>query len=259
MVPLTAVAELKQVIGPTEITRQDQQRQVNVEAETVGRDLGSVTAEIEASLASLNFPDGYSYSVGGQSMDMAETFGDLAVALIFAIFLVFMVMAVQFESLTYPFVVMFSMPTTIVGVMLGLFITRTPLSVTAIIGLVMLAGIVVNNAIVLVDYINTLRARGVDKIEAIQEAGTRRLRAILMTTLTTVLAMVPLALGIGEGAEMNAPMAIVVIFGLTCSTFFTLLLIPVMYTYADDFSLRLKRLFTRKKKQKVKSESSIQM
>ncbi|OEH92174.1 efflux RND transporter permease subunit [Bacillus solimangrovi] len=243
LVPLATVAELKQIEGPAQISRENQERQVQVTSSIKGRDLGSVTADINTVLATMNFPEGYDYKFGGQSEDMAESFQDLALALIFSIFLVYTVMAVQFESFVYPFIIMFAMPTMLVGILVGLFITGQPFSIPAFIGIIMLAGIVVNNAIVLVDYINILREQGYDRIEAILKAGPTRVRPILMTTLTTVLGMVPLALGFGEGGEAQVPMAVVVIFGLSTSTLFTLLLIPVMYTYVDDVSRWSKRLF----------------
>ncbi len=239
MVPLDAVADFVQVQGPATLARQNQQRQVNVTSDIINRDLGSVSADIEAVLADMHFPEDYSYSVGGEAEDMVEAFSDLALALVLSIFLVYAVMAVQFENFLTPFVIMFSMPATVVGVIGGLYITNTPLSITAFIGIIILAGIVVNNAIVLVDYINIVRARGVDRHEAIVEAGVSRMRPILMTTLTTILAMVPLALGIGEGAETQQPMAITVIFGLGLSSIFTLILIPVVYTYTDDLTRRV--------------------
>nr|WP_301287958.1 efflux RND transporter permease subunit [Paenibacillus sp. MSJ-34] len=257
LIPLSAVAEFKQVQGPVMIQRENQQRQINVTADIAGRDLGSISTEIGQTLQKMNFPDGYTYSMGGQTEDMMESFIDLGIALIFSIFLVYVVMAVQFESLLYPFIIMFSMPTSFVGVLLGLFITGTALSVTALIGVIMLAGIVVNNAIILVDYINILRRRGLDRKEAIMQGAPSRIRPIFMTTLTTVLGLVPLALGIGEGAEMQAPLAIVVIFGLSCSTIFTLLLVPVMYTYLDDFSNWLKRLFRRKNQAETAVEATV--
>ncbi|MBU8905959.1 efflux RND transporter permease subunit [Desertibacillus haloalkaliphilus] len=246
-VPLSAVADFKQVQGPTEINRSNQQREVRVTSDIADRDLGSVNQDIQQRLANVNLPDGYSISVGGDAEDMQESFSQLGLAFILAIFLVYLVMAVQFESFVHPFVVMFSLPTMIIGVFVGLFVTNTPLSVTALIGLIMLAGIVVNNAIVLVSYINILRDKGMDRYEAIIESGISRLRPILMTTMTTALAMVPLALGIGEGAEMQAPMAIVIIFGLLFSMVFTLVLIPVMYVIVDNFSSKVKGLFSRKK------------
>ncbi|WP_138420686.1 efflux RND transporter permease subunit [Aquibacillus sediminis] len=247
MITLSSIADLDQVQGPDSLTRENQQRQVNVTSDVVDRDLGSVTTDIEAALDGLNFPDGYSYSMGGEAQDMAESFMDLGLALIFSIFLVYAVMAVQFENFLHPFVIMFSMPATAVGIFGGLFITGLPLSITAFIGIIMLAGIVVNNAIVLVDYINILRAKGIDRREAIIEAGSSRLRPILMTTLTTILGMLPLALAIGEGTEMQQPLAVVVIFGLGVSTIFTLVLVPAVYTLMDDISEKVKGLFTRKK------------
>lgn len=234
MIPLSAVADLRQVQGPVSLLRENQQRQINVTSDIVGRDLGSITADIQTRLDSMNFPEGYSFTIGGQAEDMMESFQQLALALVFSIFLVYAVMAIQFENYLYPFVIMFSMPATVIGVLFGLFITQKPLSLPAFVGVIMLAGIVVNNAIVLVDYINILRRKGIDRYEAIMEAGPSRLRPILMTTLTTVLGMVPLSLGWGQGAEAQQPLAIVIIFGLTVSMFFTLLLIPVVYTYFDD-------------------------
>ncbi|MBM7551725.1 efflux RND transporter permease subunit [Thalassobacillus pellis] len=236
LIPLHSIAELKQVQGPVTLLRENQQRQVNVNSEIVGRDLGSVTEDIEKKLQQLNFPEGYSYEVGGQAQDMRDAFGDLAIALIFSIFLVYAVMAVQFENFLFPFIIMFSLPTIVIGVVLGLLVTGLPLSLPAFVGVIMLAGIVVNNAIVLVDYINILRRKGIERYEAILEAGPSRLRPILMTTLTTVLGMVPLALGIGQGAEAQQPLAVTIIFGLTISSIFTLLLIPVVYIYFDNLS-----------------------
>ncbi|WCR28120.1 efflux RND transporter permease subunit [Paenibacillus thiaminolyticus] len=257
LVPLSAVAQFQQLQGPVMIQRENQQRQINVTADVAGRDLGTVSVEIMQALQNMNFPDGYTYSMGGETEEMIKSFIDLAIALVFSIFLVYVVMAVQFESLLYPFIIMFSMPTMFIGVNFGLFITGTPISVTALIGIIMLAGIVVNNAIILVDYINIQRRSGLERHEAIMQGAPSRLRPIFMTTLTTVLGLIPLALGIGEGAEMQAPLAIVVIFGLSSSTIFTLLLVPVMYTYLDDFSNWLKRLFTRKDKNKTTQEAAV--
>lgn len=183
-----------------------------------------------------------------EAEDMAEAFGDLALALVFSIFLVYAVMAVQFENFLHPFVIMFALPTTVVGVILGLFVTGLPFSIPAFIGVIMLAGIVVNNAIVLVDYINILREKGQERFSAIMDAGASRLRPILMTSLTTILGMIPLSLGLGEGGEAQQPLAVVIIFGLLVSMFFTLLLIPLVYTYFDDLS----RKFTNRKSKKRK-------
>ncbi|MBN8235027.1 efflux RND transporter permease subunit [Halobacillus kuroshimensis] len=246
LVPLATIAELDQVQGPVSLLRENQQPQVNVEAEISDVDLGTATEEVRAELDSLNFPDGYSYTIGGQAQDMQEAFGDLSLALLFSVFLVYAVMAVQFENFLFPFIIMFSLPATIIGISGGLFITGLPFSLPAFVGIIMLAGIVVNNAIVLVDYINILRRKSYDRYEAILEAGPSRLRPILMTTLTTVLGMVPLAIGIGRGAEAQQPLAVTIIFGLTVSSFFTLVLIPVVYTYFDDLSAKITGFFRKR-------------
>jgi len=248
---LEEVADLKEMQGPVALSRQNQQPQLNVTSEVMDRDLGSVMNDIEDTLASMDLPEGYAYDFGGQAEDMAESFTDLTIALIFSIFLVYAVMAVQFENFLYPFIIMFSLPATVIGVLLGLFVMGIPLSIPGFIGIIMLAGIVVNNSIVLVDYINILRRRGMERYEAIIEAGRSRLRPILMTTLTTILAMVPLGLALGEGAEMQQPLAVTIIFGLTVSSIFTLLLIPVVYTLFDDFTGK----FTRKKRKKKKTKA----
>ncbi|TFB19276.1 efflux RND transporter permease subunit [Filobacillus milosensis] len=238
---LSTIASLEQVQGPTSLTRQNQQRRVNVTSGLVGSDLGSVTSEIDERLSGMTFPDGYSYSIGGQAEDMQNAFEDLALALVFSIFLVYAVMAVQFENFLHPFIIMFSLPTMIIGVILGLFVTGLPLSIPAFIGVIMLAGIVVNNAIVLVDYINILRRKGVERFEAILEAGANRLRPILMTSLTTILGMIPLSIGLGQGGEAQQPLAVVIIFGLLFSMLITLVLIPVVYTLFDDLSRKILR------------------
>ncbi|TWI59827.1 efflux RND transporter permease subunit [Halalkalibacter nanhaiisediminis] len=246
-VPLTTIASLKQTQGPAEISREDQQRGVQVTSDVAGRDLGSVNRDIQAELSRLSLPDGYAISVGGETEQMTESFVQLGFALVLGIFLIYMVMAVQFESFMYPFIIMFSLPTMIIGAIAGLLVANVPLSMPAMTGLILLAGIVVNNGIILVDYINILRARGMERFEAIVESGRSRLRPILMTTFTTVLGMVPLAMAFGEGAETNQPMAVVVVFGLLSSTVFTLVFVPVMYVIIDNIAMRLKGLFKRKK------------
>lgn len=250
-IPLDELVTIKQEEGPQSLLRENQQAQMNVSAGVVDRDLGSVVSDIETKLGQMNFPEGYSYTMGGQAADMEEAFADLALALIFSIFLVYIVLAVQFENLLQPFIIMFALPTTVVGVIGGLFITNIALSVAGFIGIIMLAGIVVNNSIVLVDYINILRGRGMDKIEAIIEAGRSRLRPILMTSLTTILAMIPLGLGIGEGAELQQPLAVTIIFGLTVSSIFTLFFVPVIYLIFDNITNKVKNKMKRKKKVKA--------
>lgn len=239
-IPLSQIAQLSIVKGPVQINRESQERVVTVTSQIVGRDLGSITTDINAKLQEYQMPEGYYYNIGGENEEMMEAFGQLALALILAVILIYMVMAAQFESLIYPFIIMFTIPLAFAGGALGLFITRRSLGVTSLIGVIILSGIVVNNGIVLIDYINTLRREGKERLEAITIAGPIRLRPILMTTLTTVLGLVPLALGIGEGAELMAPMATVVIGGLLLSTILTLVLVPVIYTVFDDLSNSVK-------------------
>jgi HAE1 family hydrophobic/amphiphilic exporter-1 len=209
-----------------------------------------VTSEIKQKLEGLKLPDGYFVKIGGETEEMAESFVSLGLAILLAIVLVYMVMASQFESLFHPFIIMFSIPPTFIGVVLGLILTRQSLSVYALMGYIMLIGIVVNNAIVLIDYINTLRREGMERTEAILKAGPIRLRPILMTTLTTVLAIIPLAFGGGEGNEGMAPLAIVVAFGLTFSTLITLVLVPVVYTLFEDWMIKRKNRRLERKRRK---------
>jgi HAE1 family hydrophobic/amphiphilic exporter-1 len=171
--------------------------------------------------------------VSGQNEEMQDSFRSMRFALLLAVFLVYIVMASQFESLIHPLVILFTIPLALVGAVLALFLTGTTVNVVAFIGIIMLAGIVVNNAIVLVDLINQLQAQGLEKTSAIMEAGQARLRPILMTTLTTVLGLLPMAIGFGEGSELRTPMAITVIGGLLVSTLLTLVVIPVVYSLLD--------------------------
>ncbi len=229
--PLHYLADFSYQKGPESIQRDNQVRTITVSSDLFDRDLGSVTEDIEAKLAAYPWPTGYSYDVGGQSEELAESFESLVLALIIAILLVYMVMAAQFESLLNPFLIIFSVPLAVSGGAIALFLTGRYISLPALIGVIMLAGIVVNNGIVLVDYANTLRREeGLTVLEAIKEAGPTRLRPILMTTFTTVLGLFPLALGIGEGTEASAPLATVVIGGLLLSTLLTLVYTPVLYT-----------------------------
>jgi HAE1 family hydrophobic/amphiphilic exporter-1 len=184
-------------------------------------------------IAGIRLPHGIQVRLAGQNEEMAVSFSSLRFALLLAIFLVYLVMASQFESLLHPFVIIFTIPLALIGAVFSLWITGSTISVVVFIGLILLAGIVVNNAIVLIDLINKLRARGMDKSAAITEAGHARLRPIMMTTLTTTLGLLPLALGIGEGSELRAPMAITVIGGLLVSTMLTLVVIPVVYNLID--------------------------
>jgi HAE1 family hydrophobic/amphiphilic exporter-1 len=233
-VVLENVAAVRAVDGPAEIRRIDQERVAVISANIQGRDLGSVVADIEARLADMAMPEGFGLSMGGQNEEMVRSFDSMKFAIFLAIFLVYLVMASQFESLLHPFVIMFTIPLGLVGSISALLITGETINVVVLIGLIMLAGIVVNNAIVLIDYVNQLRREScMKKLEAVLRAGELRLRPILMTTSTTVLGLLPMALGLGEGAEIRAPMAITVIGGLILSTMLTLIIIPVVYTVFD--------------------------
>lgn len=252
-VSISDVATLSKVDVPMTINRSNQTREVKVTSDLAGRDLNSVSTEVKAKLDKLSLPDGYIIDYGGQSEDMAESFGSLGLAIILSVVLVYMVMAAQFESFYSPFIIMFSIPPTLTGVILGLLVTGTPLSVTVLIGYIMLVGLVVNNAIVLIDYVNQLRAKGMELREAILEAGPIRLRPILMTTLTTILTIGPLAMSSGSGGETQKPMAITVIFGLSFSTVITLILVPVVFTWFDDWGKKRREKKRLKKLKKQKS------
>jgi len=216
--------------GPLIIDRKDQQRMVAVTANVTGRDLGSVAADVQAGLQQIQRPAGYDLLVAGTFEEQQRAFRELVVSLLLALIFVYMVLACQYESLRNPLVVMASVPLAAVGVLTILFVTDTTLNLQSYIGCIMLGGIVVNNAILLVDQAGRLLQEGMPVHDALAEAGRRRLRPILMTTLTTILALLPLALGIGEGADAQAPMARAVIGGLTASTLITLVLIPVVYS-----------------------------
>ena len=253
-VPLSQVAEIEMGRGPVKIERTGQTRVVHITSQIINRDLKSITTDIETKLKEYQIHDGYTYEVLGENKELMESFADLGLALILAILLVYMILASQFESLLHPFTIILSLPMGFSGGMLGLFITRTTLSVPSFIGVILLVGIAVSNAIVLVDYIIKRRERGEEREEAIENAGPIRLRPILMTTLATILGLIPMALGIGEGSESMAPMAIVVIFGLTLSTVSTLLLVPVIYTIFEDI-----RDSRRRKKEQKKNISAPQI
>jgi len=233
-VPLFSVASISIERGPSEIRRIDQERVAVISANVEGRDLGSAARDIRKALSKIELPPETRVRIGGQNAEMSVSFESMKFAIFLAIFLVYLVMASQFESLLHPFVIMFTIPFGLVGVFFTLFIFQETISVVVLIGVIMLAGIVVNNAIVLVDYINHLRrVEKMPKFEAIVEAGKVRLRPILMTATTTVLGLLPLALGLGEGSEVRSPMAITVIGGLIMATFLTLVFIPTIYSLVE--------------------------
>ena len=246
-IPLSEVAEIRVEKGPISIQRENQVRVMTVSGSVVGRDVQSASLEIEELLKEYEMPFGYSYIFGGEIEQIQETFTDLFLVMLMAIALVYMIIAAQFESLIQPLSIMFSVPLALSGGFIGLFIAGLPLNVIGIIGLIILVGIVVNNAIVLVDYINNRRRRGEDRNVAIMKAGPIRIRPIMMTALTTILGLVPMSFGIGEGAELTQSMGVVVIGGLSLSTVLTLVVVPVMYTIFDDIADFFKRKFTKNK------------
>lgn len=240
-VPLSAVAEIEVGRGPNEIRRVGQQRVGLVTANVEGAGLGAIASRIAAAVAELDLPAGVSTAVTGQSQEWETSSSSLQLALGLSIFLVYVIMAAQFESLLYPLIILFTIPLALVGVIGVLLVLDMPLSIVVFLGAILLAGIVVNNAIVLVDYVGQLKERGHPTDEALAIAGQVRLRPILMTTLTTVLGLVPMALGLGDGAEIRMPMAITVIAGLSLSTLLTLVVIPTLYAGVDRLTGRLSR------------------
>jgi hydrophobic/amphiphilic exporter-1 (mainly G- bacteria), HAE1 family len=226
---LLSVADVRLERGPAEIHRLQQQRAAMITANLDGRGLGAAVADVEAKLAADPPPAGLSTEIGGQNREMQVSYRSLRFALILAVFLVYLVMASTFESFLHPLIVLATIPLSIVGVVLGLLLLGIPINVMVLIGVILLAGVVVNNAIVLIDCVNRLRRRGVDKVEAVVMAGHIRLRPILMTTLTSVLGLLPMALAWGEGSELRQPLAITVLFGLSVATLLTLVVIPAVY------------------------------
>ncbi len=226
---LGSIADVRVASGVNQISRVSQQRAAIVSANIAGRDLGGAAQDVEAVLATISIPEGITVELGGENEELMRSYRSLVLALILAVFLVYLVMAAQFESFLHPFIIMFTVPLAAIGVIVTLLLTGTPFSVIVFIGVILLAGIVVNNGIVLIDYINTLRRQGRSKIDAIRAAGLVRLRPILMTTLTTVLGLLPMALGLGEGAEIRTPMALTVVGGLSVGALLTLFVIPALY------------------------------
>jgi HAE1 family hydrophobic/amphiphilic exporter-1 len=259
-IQLSQVAKIDEAVGPVKLIRENQARKVNITGNTYkgernllavlknlltlnfkqaikefrGRDLGIIMKDIKEKINKIKFPAGYFVEYGGAYERMIETFITLGIALILAILLVYMVMASLFESLIHPLVIMFTYPLAFIGIVLAFLITGKTISLTSLLGVIILSGIVVNNAIVLVDYVNQLRNRGLPRDEALILGGVTRLRPILVTAITTILAMLPMALSTSEGAAMRAPIAITVIGGLTVATVLTLIIIPVVYSLFDD-------------------------
>ncbi|MDD5454391.1 MAG: efflux RND transporter permease subunit [Candidatus Ratteibacteria bacterium] len=240
-IPLSLISHIERTTGPLQIERRGRERVVKIEGEIYGRDLGSVVAETKAKLSTLSLPSGFSIYFGGEHEEMAKSFRQLFLALILGIILVFMIMASQFESLIDPFVIMFAIPFALVGVAWALFLSGNTLSVVSFIGLIMVVGIGVETGIVLVSFIKQLREKGIELHEAVVEAGKLRLRPVLMTTLTTVFGLVPLALSKGEGSEIWVPLSLTVIGGLIMSFVLTLIFVPILYTIFEERILRFKQ------------------
>jgi multidrug efflux pump subunit AcrB len=231
---LRNVASLKLNAGPVKIERKYFQRVVHITANPVNRDLGSIADDLEAAFANLQMPTGFSIRLAGQIQQQRETFGSLIFASLIALVLVYMVMAAQFKSLVDPFIIMFSVPMGIPGVILILFLTSTTLSTTSMMGVIMMLGIVVSNGVLLVDYTNVLRRRGLGLHQAVVTGARTRLRPILMTSLATVVGLLPMAMGFGTGGETNAPLARAVVGGLSLSTLLTLFLVPTIYIILEE-------------------------
>ncbi|HPE16382.1 MAG TPA: efflux RND transporter permease subunit, partial [Oscillospiraceae bacterium] len=238
-VPLSLVADVDVEMGPQSINRTDQTRSVTITGSTISGDSAEIAKQIEKILDEYDMPQGYFAEIGGTRENMTESFTTLGQALLIAVGLVYFVLSSQFESFLMPVIIMLIVPISFAGGLFGLPVTGNKFSMVAIIGIIMLAGVVVNSSIILVDYTNTRRRRGEDKNTALLNACPRRVRPVLMTTLTTILGLLPMALGLGEGSELMAPMAIVMIFGMVVSTVVTLLFTPVYYSLIDSLSGRL--------------------
>lgn len=255
-ISLTSVATISKTEVPPSIERKNMTREVKVTSDFIGDNLQTAATEVQNIINKLNVPDGYTIQLGGQSEEMTTSFTNLLLAIVLSIVLVYMVMAAQFESYFSPFIIMFSIPPSLTGVILGLLFTGTPITVSVMIGYILLIGLVVNNAIVLIDLVNQLRAKGWELHEAILHAGPARLRPILMTTITTIMAIAPLSVAAGSGLEFQAPMATTVMYGLIFSTMITLILVPVVTVSFDEIGK--KRRNKRKQKQAGKMIATLE-
>ncbi len=253
-IPLRSIATIEYSNAPQEIAREDQERIASLNIDVSGRDLRSVTRDVQNAVKQLSIPNDFRVEIGGAAEDMQTSFMYLGLAMLVAILLTYMVMASQFESFVDPFIILFTIPMSFIGVALALLLTNTDLSVMALIGIIMLVGIVVNNGIVLVDYINQLRERGQEMFAAILQASRIRMRPVLMTALTTILAMLPMSLGLGESGEAWAPMARAVMGGLTFATVLTLVVVPVIYVVMELFAVRRREKRAAKKAAKAEKK-----
>lgn len=255
MVTVGEIADFAFDNSPSQITRQDQVRTVTISSNISGRDLQSVSKDIDKAVAKYQLPAGYTIETGGEQEEMVNSFTSLFYALLLSVLIIYMILASQFESLLQPFIIMMAIPFALTGAFMALFLTGTPLSLVAFLGIIMLSGIVVNNSILLIDFINKNKLVYSTREEAILNAGRFRIRPILMTMLTTSLGLLPLSFGIGSGAEIQAPMGITVIGGLIFSTIITLIIVPVFYSIMDD--RHLKRI-ARKAEKKARKQTLLQ-
>ncbi len=243
MVPLTQVAQVQATTGASQINRRNLSREVMIDANVSGRPAGDIGTDVKKLQASMKLPPGYRFQTEGQNKDMQESLGYFATAVIMAVIFIYMVLGSQFNSFVLPVSIMTSLPLSLIGVFLALFAFGSTLNIFSLIGIIMLMGLVAKNAILLVDFVNVAVGGGASREQAIEDAGRTRLRPILMTTAAMVMGMVPLALGLGDGAEQRAPMAHAIIGGLITSTLLTLIVVPVVYTYLDDARHATGRVF----------------
>ncbi len=254
LIPITDIANISQGVGPSKINRYARQKEIRVDANLDNRFLGVVLADIGKETSKLQLEGGYSINVIGQGQTQSESFGNILLSLMLAIVFVYIVLAAQFDSFIHPFSIMLALPMSIIGAVLMLLIFKSSVSVMSLIGIIMLMGLVTKNGILLVDFTNVLRERGMSRFDALVKAGPTRLRPILMTTFAMIFGMIPVALALGEGAEFRAPMGQAVIGGLITSTLLTLFIVPVVYSMLDDlgkfsFSGFFKKIFSKNKKQ----------
>lgn len=243
LVPLATVASFKETSGASQINRRELSREVLIEANTSGRPAGDIGGDIDAMQAQFKLPPGYNFDTEGANADMAESLGYAITAITLSIVFIYIVLGSQFNSFIHPAAIMASLPLSLIGVFLALYLFNSTMNLFSIIGIIMLMGLVTKNAILLIDFIKKGIESGMDRYDAIIAAGTTRLRPILMTTSAMVMGMVPLALGLGESGEQSSPMAHAVIGGVITSTLLTLVVVPVIFTYLDDLKNLMIRQF----------------
>lgn len=251
MIPLSQITDTVYATSPAQIKRYDNQQQITISANLSGISLGEFNKAFAKKSAEIKLPDGYKFVATGQAKSMQDAFSSMVLALAMAVLFIFFVLAAQFESYLEPFAIMLALPLAVIGAILGLLLVGSQLSMMSLIGIVMLMGLVTKNAILLIDFAKQRRAQGIERTQALVEAAVQRMRPIIMTTAAMVFGMIPLALGIGPGAEARAPMAHAIIGGLVTSTVLTLVVVPVVYTLFDDLASKGFAFFKRKSKEKA--------